>query len=203
MNGRGESRNVPWRAYAPIPHRQRALKNRLLLVLLALGVSAQAPARAGSDDWETASDIGLYGLMGAALSIPAVRGDWRGLRQAGTSIAITGGVAFGLKDIIHAERPDNSGDDSFPSAHAALSFASAATLHRRYGWRAGLPATLVATVVGIARVQADRHHWYDVAAGAALGELAGMYLTTPFDDRVRLLPWADSRGGGVVVSMVF
>jgi membrane-associated phospholipid phosphatase len=54
--------------------------------------------------------------------------------QAGGSILVGEGIAQGLKHSVHERRPDGSGNDSFPSGHAAVSFAAAATIHRRYGW---------------------------------------------------------------------
>ncbi|RLA58543.1 MAG: phosphatase PAP2 family protein, partial [Gammaproteobacteria bacterium] len=99
------------------------------------------------------------------------------------------------------ERPDNSDDDSFPSGHTANAFASATTLYRRYGWQAGVPAYAVATLTGVARERSRQHHWYDVVAGAAIGGISGWFFTDAFNDKVQLVPWVDSKGGGVAVSM--
>lgn len=172
-------------------------------VIASLLCVARPAAALSHHDWNVASRIGEVGLGVVALGAPLAGGDWDGLWQAGASIAVGGGVAEGLKQLVHEQRPDGSGDDSFPSGHAAISFAAAATMYRRYGWEVGIPATLAATFVGVARVKADKHHWYDVAASAAIGEASGMLITTPFDDNVRLLPWGDSHGGGVAMSARF
>lgn len=178
---------------------------RSTTVLAGLAASTlflSTPASALSrSDWATASDIGAVGLSAVAVGAPVLGGDWPGFWQAGGSILVGGGIAMGLKEVVHERRPDGSDNKSFPSGHAAISFAAAATMHRRYGWEVGLPATLVAAFVGVARVKADKHHWYDVAAGAAIGEISGMLITQPFDDRVRLVPWGDSHGGGVSASL--
>lgn len=100
-------------------------------------------------------------------------------------------------------RPDGSDRRSFPSSHTATSFAAAASLQNRYGWQLGVPAQLVAAFVGLARVKADKHHWYDVIAGAAIGEASVFLITTRHDANVRILPWGDSKGGGVAMAMRF
>lgn len=170
----------------------------------ALALATAAPAVAGGHGgWSQASDVGAISLTAVALGLPIVKGDGQGAWQASASLGAGYGIAQGLKEIVHERRPDGSDNKSFPSAHTSLSFAAAATLHRRYGWEIGLPATLVATFVGVARVEARKHHWYDVVAGAALGEASGFLITRPHSDAVRLVPWGDSHGGGAAISYRF
>ena len=128
-------------------------------ILLSVAFTANASS---SDNWETFSDIGAYGLVGTALFIPAYKDDWEGFRQAGYSVATAAGVGLLGKSLIDEERPDKSGNDSFPSNHTANAFAAATTLNRRYGWKYGLPAYGVASLVGIGRVEANKHYWRDV-----------------------------------------
>lgn len=176
---------------------------RSAAIVASLAICASPAAAMSHHDWSTASNIGTAGLGALALGGPVVSDDWPGFWQAGGSIMAGGGIAEGLRQFVHEQRPDGSGNDSFPSAHTAISFAAAATMHRRYGWEVGIPATLVATFVGIARVKADKHHWYDVVAGAAIGEASGMLITHPFDSSVRIVPWGDSHGGGVSAGLRF
>ncbi|MDB5689858.1 MAG: hypothetical protein JWL91_1734 [Sphingomonas bacterium] len=164
---------------------------------------AASPAGASDHGWSTASDIGRNVLVAAALGVPAVQGDWAGDLQAGGSILLARGAAYGLKRIFPEERPDRSDRRSFPSGHAAVAFAAAATLENRYGWEAGVPAFIVATFVGASRVEARKHHWYDVAVGAAIGTGSGFLLTSKRTAGVRLVPFADSRGGGASLAMRF
>ena len=166
-------------------------------------VIAVSPAHAGDKGWADASDIGRNALVLVALGAPVVQEDWTGLAQAGGSMAVAGGTTFVLKELIHERRPDGSDDRSFPSGHTSISFAAAASLENRYGWRVGAPALVVASFVGVARVEARKHHWYDALAGAALGSASGFLLTGKESDRVRLLPWGDSHGGGVIASVRF
>jgi membrane-associated phospholipid phosphatase len=96
------------------------------------------------------------------------RNDWTGLAEMGVTTGASVGTAYALKYVVHEERPDRSDDKSFPSDTAALAFAPANYLWDRYGWQWGVPAYAVAGFVGYSRVKADKHHWWDVAASAAI-----------------------------------
>lgn len=180
------------------------MKSRYLLVmaLFALGVSFPVSAR-DTGAWKDVSDIGAYSLLGAALLTPAIRYDWQGLREAVYSVGLAQGVTFGLKAAVDRRRPDNSDNDSFPSGHTSLAFASATTLHRRYGWEYGIPAYTLATVTGIARQRARKHFWSDVFAGAGIGIASGWLFTNPYNNKVQLVPWADSKGGGILLGLTW
>lgn len=176
--------------------------------ILSLGAAASlccaTPAWADSrDDWATASDITRDALVVAALGVPIAKGDTQGAIQAGGSMAVTGGITWLLKSSIHEQRPDGSDDKSFPSGHTSVSFAAAATLQNRYGWKIGVPAHAAAAFVGLARVEADRHYWHDVLAGAALGEITGLLLTRRQNENVQVFPWSEHKGGGVSVAARF
>jgi membrane-associated phospholipid phosphatase len=167
-------------------------------MLLLVSLSANASS---SDNWETFSDVGAYGLVGVALALPAYKEDWEGFKQAGYSIVTASIVGLAGKSLIDSERPDKSGNDSFPSNHTANAFAAATTLNLRYGWKFGLPAYGIATLVGVGRVQADKHYWKDVLAGALIGSLAGWVFTDPFDDSVQVVPWAGVNEAGLTISI--
>ena len=177
---------------------------RASAVILCIALGQAAPAAALSDHgFDQASSIGRDILVVAALGIPAVQGDWHGDAQAGLSMGAAFLISTGLKEAFPERRPDGSDRKSFPSGHASVSFAAAATLQNRYGWKVGLPAQLLATFVGVSRVEARKHHWYDVAAGAAIGEASGFLLTSKRDSRVNLVPWASLHEGGVSLAMRF
>ena len=176
---------------------------RLHFAALLLALGACPPAQAGTHSWNQAGNIGRDALVAAALGVPAVQGDWSGDLQAGGSILLGGGVAYGLKRAFPEERPDHSDRRSFPSGHSAEAFAAAATLENRYGWKAGLPAFAAASFVAVARVEGRKHHWYDCVAGAAIGTGSGLLLTSRHDGGVRLVPWGDAGGGGVALAARF
>lgn len=177
---------------------------RTTLLGLSLAVICAQPAWASDKDWATASDVGALSLMAVAIGAPAVHRDGPGALQAAGSIAAAGGVATALKEIFPEQRPDRSNDRSFPSGHTAVSFAAAATLYEREGPGVGIPAFAVASFVGVARVEADKHHWYDCAVGAGIGTAAGFLITHHRDQRSAMaVPWGDTHGGGIAVAMVF
>lgn len=178
--------------------------HRLALALSAPALLLAAPAQAISHrHWDRASTVGEASLVAFALGLPAVRGDGKGALQAGGSIAAAAAVTTGLKHAFPELRPDRSDRLSFPSGHTSVSFAAAASVQQRYGWKLGLPATVAAGFVGLARVEARKHHWYDVAVGAGVGELSGILITSRRAKRVRVLPYADTQGAGVVAGLRF
>lgn len=61
------------------------------------------------------------------------------------------------------------GGTSFPSGHASRAFAIATVLAERHGKVAAWIAYPLATLVGLARLENDKHWASDVLAGAALG----------------------------------
>lgn len=171
-----------------------------LFLLLSTFVFTSFTHASNKEAWDTFSDIGAYGLVGLAAAMPAYQGDWEGVWQAGLSIGSASAIGLVGKYTIDAPRPDGSDNKSFPSNHTANAFASATTLHIRHGWQIGLPAYGVAALVGVGRVQAEKHYWRDVAAGAAIGVFTGWLFTDTLDDNVQLLPWASSKGAGVSVT---
>ena len=174
------------------------IKLALLLALLLASFSVNASS---ADDWETISDIGVYGLVGVALAVPAFKSDWEGFKQASYSIVTATAVGLLGKSLIDEERPDKSDNNSFPSNHTANSFAAATTLNLRYGWKAGFPAYGIATLVGVGRVKAEKHYWKDVIAGAVIGSLSGWVFTDAFDKNVQVVPWAGLNEAGLTVAI--
>lgn len=171
-----------------------------LLLVLMLGVSSNANA-VSNKTWDDLSTVGAVGMIGFALGTPMVKDDWQGAGQASLSLATAGGLSLLGKSLVHEQRPDHSDNNSFPSGHTALAFASATTLYRRYGVRYALPAYAVATFTGAARVAARKHHWYDAAAGAVVGTGSAWLFTDRLSENVAVTPWLDSDGAGVVVAM--
>jgi membrane-associated phospholipid phosphatase len=107
-----------------------------------------------------------------------------------------------LKKTIHRVRPNGEDRQSFPSG-----------LERHYGWKVSLPAYLVAGAVGVSRLQRNKHHLSDVAAGAALGYLVGRTVARvngrPTEvgpqrgAQLRLQPLVGPEARGLVVSLAF
>jgi len=89
---------------------------------------------------------------------------------ASVGVAYVGKTA--LKAMVKEERPDHSDNKSFPSGHTAMAFAAARSIDKEFRKESiwiPIAGYAAATAVGIERVANDRHHWYDVVAGAAVG----------------------------------
>jgi len=82
------------------------------------------------------------------------------------------GLVQAIKVSVNRTRP-NGQPYSFPSGHAAATFAFAAVIERHLGARLALPTILIATYVGTSRLHDNVHFLSDVAFGAALGTAAG------------------------------
>ena len=176
----------------------------LRLALIALLCAVATPAAANEHDWARASDVGVGVLALWSLGAPLAEGDKKGALQAAGSIGSAEALAQALKYTVKERRPDGSDRRSFPSGHTSMAFAAAASILERRGPEEGIPAMLLAGFVGVSRVEAKKHHWQDVAAGAAIGTAAGLLLTHPLKDKqVALVPWGDTHGGGAVLAMRF
>ena len=180
------------------------MKTRFTCVVLMLLLAVSPAALAGEHQgWKTTSDIGVGALLMASLAVPATRNDWQGFREAAYSNGLGEGMALLGKSLVHEERPNHRDNKSFPSSHATLAFAAATTMYRRYGWQYGFPAYAIASLTGVARVEAREHHWWDVAAGAAFGIGSGWLVTHPINDRVQMVPWIGDKGGGIAMTVTF
>lgn len=189
---------------APIaPEREKSMRIAISIVCAACAMTVQPAAARDTKGWDDTGSVARDVLVVTALALPAVKGDWKGELQAIASVGGAFLVTTVLKETIKARRPDGTDRRSFPSGHTSASFAAAATLHNRYGWKIGLPAHAVAAFVGVSRVQAKRHHWGDVLAGAAIGEASGLLLTKKLHPAIQLTPWGDTKSGGVSLAMRF
>ena len=92
--------------------------------------------------------------------------------------AISEGLTQTLKSATRRERPDHSGRNSFPSGHAADTFAVATALERHLDWRYFTPAYVFSSYVAISRLPANRHWLSDAVFGSAVGIIAGRTVTS-------------------------
>ncbi len=143
--------------------------------------------------------IGTF-AAGRALGKGRVRRIAAHMTQA---LVITDLLVTPVKVAVGRRRPDGSNSRSFPSGHAAGSFALASVLQEELGIGAGIPAFAVATMMGIARVDQRRHYMTDVLAGAAFGLVAARMVNRRFGSRLLLLPAPVAGGGGLVLHMTF
>lgn len=85
-------------------------------------------------------------------------------------------VNWTLKAAFHRRRP-NGGTHSFPSGHTTSAFCVVPVLGHHLGWKASVPAAVLATATGMGRIEDHKHYLSDVLAGAALGLACGDLVT--------------------------
>ena len=121
----------------------------------------------------------IWILLTAALLIP------KKTRKIGcmSACALLASLLFNnilLKNLVARVRPYNAiealipivskpSEYSFPSGHAGSSFASAWVLYRRLPKRFGIPALVLAGLIGVSRLYVGVHYPTDVLAGLISG----------------------------------
>ncbi len=116
---------------------------------------------------------------------------------------VTQGLTQAIKYSVGRTRPDESGNNSFPSGHSASAFATATVLQRHYGWKIGGPAYAVAGFVAASRLSENKHYLSDVIFGATIGIIGGRTVTLGIGgSRFALSPMFVPGGAGVQLSLV-
>ena len=114
--------------------------------------------------------VAVLFATGRAVDAPRYRAltyDWM------HAILINAGYTTLLKEVVGRERPNGEDTLSFPSGHASNAFALAVVAERHYGWKGGVPAYTLASLVAVSRLQRNKHYLSDVMAGATLGYIVG------------------------------
>jgi membrane-associated phospholipid phosphatase len=167
-------------------------KLALTWVCAVLSGACSSAFAGGANSWSSASDLLAVGLPALAAGVTWAQGDTEGAKELTYSLGGAFAITTVLKKSIHSSRPDGSDNESFPSGHTAVAFAAVRYMDKRYGAELA-PYTpwlyAAAGLTGVARVQANKHHWQDVLAGGALGYATAHYLTEPVKGgQLSLLP---------------
>jgi len=130
----------------------------------------------------------LAGFSGGAYLLGKATGN-RHIQEAGwlaiEAIAHTQVVIFGVKQITNRKRPADqgkgafwNGGSSFPSGHAATSFAVASVFAYEYRHHIAVPIVAygLASAIAASRVSAQRHFASDIFVGGATGFLLGRFV---------------------------
>lgn len=117
----------------------------------------------------------------------------------GTSYVFTAIPVLAIKYLFPEPRPQGDGKYSFPSGHAAMSFAGAHVLYKEFKdsnpWVA-YSGYLLAAGVGAARMYNNRHWFCDVVAGAGFGILgAELAYAAYFPVRNLFAGWYNEKYG--------
>ena len=127
--------------------------------------------------------------------------DKDGRGQLWKSLLSTSIATYALKYSIDKTRPNGDCCESFPSGHTSIAFSGATFLDKRYGHKIGIPAYIMASFVGYSRVNAKKHYWEDVVAGAAIGySLTSFY--TRLQTKIYFSPYISSAEYGVFLLIV-
>jgi len=103
-----------------------------------------------------------------------------------------------IKFSVRRLRPDGSNRQSFPSGHAAITFATATVIERHLGWRKAALGYLIASYVASSRLHDNVHYLSDVVFGAAVGSIAGRTVVHHAADYWAFTP-VSVPGGGVAL----
>lgn len=132
---------------------------------------------------------------------------------------LSGGAAAVGKHLFHRHRPSDDEEPnpylwegpypftfdyvSFPSGHTTSAFAVASVLamgYRDKPW-VGITSYTVASLVGLSRINDDKHWASDVVAGAALGSFIGITLSKiNFGNKIAVEPGFSAYGTGIRLS---
>lgn len=153
----------------------------------------------------TSTDVALIALPAAALATTIILQDWEGLKEGAISAGVTVAATLALKYSIKETRPDGSNRHSFPSGHSSVTFAAATFIGKRYGWKYSIPAYALSAYTAWGRVYGKKHHWWDVAAGAAIGAASSFIFTHPYMKKheVALVPVASDTSAGILLNFAF
>jgi membrane-associated phospholipid phosphatase len=160
--------------------------------------TAFAPGKyIGDTPEQVAASLGAY-LFGRLAAQPKVAHLGMDLVQAQilTEMLIEP-IKFGTQRL----RPDNSNRQSFPSGHAAITFATATVIERHLGWKKSVLGYAVASYVAASRLHDNRHYLSDVVFGAAVGSIAGRTVVHHAADYWALAPVYVPGGGAIFVTL--
>jgi membrane-associated phospholipid phosphatase len=151
---------------------------KALVLFFAITVAGVANA-GGVQTWGHLSDALAVGLPLLVAGTAFGKGDSQGVKELTYTLGATLAANTALKSLIHEQRPDGSGNDSFPSSHTAIAFAAARFIEKRYASEASPYLYAAAGFTALARVKADKHYAKDVLVGAGLGYAAAEFFTRP------------------------
>lgn len=153
---------------------------------------------------ETSGDIIYYATPVFCLATTLLKKDYIGTKQLVFSAVTAVGVSYILKHTIRKERPDGSNHRAFPSGHATVTFQGASFLQRRYGWKFGIPAYLLSGYVVWGRTYCDKHDWWDILCGAAIGVGSSYIFTKPYGrSHISLSPTVIGKRAGIYACITF
>lgn len=153
------------------------MMKKCLLTMVAACLLSGLDAEAQQRHSDGLDDVLQYAPYASVFALKACgvesRDEWDKLAvTTAASWVASAGAGWVLKHTVKEWRPDHTDQKSFPSGHTIVAFAGATALHKEFGKSSpwiSVAGYGMATFVAVDRVARDRHHWYDVAAGAGIG----------------------------------
>lgn len=166
-------------------------------------------------------DYPSFGIIGAFYAGGVLSDDSRAKSTAVDALASSfvgaGIITTSLKVVTGRSRPNAGdgtysfqpfgGDHSFPSGHTTQAFAIASVIGEHYDepW-IDITSYGIATLVGLARIEQEKHFPSDVVAGAVIGTVVGKTITRynkAHPNRFSLIPATDGQTTGVMVRVEY
>lgn len=195
----------------------------LLIGSAVAGVSTTVDTEV-KEEFDSSRRFKEFGDLGDALGHPLTLGLYSGgmflwsyqtehdqFRSLGFSLAqgylLNMGLTAGFKAATARPRPDGDDKESFPSGHASAAF-TAATVTSHYYPTISIPAYFLAGLVGLSRIEKNKHYLSDVLSGATLGYIVGQTVVrgthAASKPRITWMPAVTADGGiGVNVFVPF
>lgn len=162
-----------------------------------------------------------FGIMGAFYAAGMMNNDSRAKAVAvdafASSFVGAGIITTSLKVVTGRSRPNAGdgtysfqpfgGDHSFPSGHTTQAFAIASVIGEHYDepW-IDITSYGIATLVGLARIEKEKHFPSDVVAGAVIGTVVGKTIVRynkAHPNRFSIIPATDGQTTGVMLRAEF
>jgi len=132
---------------------------------------------------EISGDILQLAIPGAAFTSTLIwaEEDYKGTWEVVKAGVVSTIATYGIKYIVNKERP-NGEPHAFPSGHTSRAFTGAAFIQRKFGWKYGAPAYLLAGYTGWTRVHSGNHDYWDILGGAAVGIISAYIFAKPYKE---------------------
>ena len=109
-----------------------------------------------------------------------------------------------MKFAVNRKRPDGA-PYGYPSGHTSHAFATAGIIRSHYGPWLGTLSEILATYIGVSRLQENKHYLSDVIGGAVLGKYVA-YKITHRDEgyrRIDIMPVFENKTYGAGITLRF
>lgn len=154
---------------------------------------------------QKSGDLLQIGIPATAFTMSILNKDWKGVKLFALSGITNYTVTQLIKNATDKSRPNDPFNfQAFPSGHTSSAFHGASFIQRRYGWKYGKYAYVLAAFVGYSRVDSKNHDLWDVLGGAAVGIGSTYIFTKPMQKNNIKLGFSNYRDYKIVgISLEF